>query len=292
MPEIIHLPVLVREVIGVLKPKEDGIYVDATVGLGGHAEEILKFLGPEGKLIGIDKDEEALMVAEKRLRNTRVVLKRGDFSDLKFLLSQEGISKADGILFDLGVSMLQIKEPERGFSFASDKRLDMRMDRRQELSAWDVVNRYPQRKLETILREFGEEPLSRKISEAIIKMRSKKAIETCLELSEIIKRFYSKRRKIHPATKTFQALRIEVNREIDKLKVGLDSALRLLKKGGRLCVISYHSLDDRVVKNFISNNAKDGWLKVITKKPIVPDYKEIRINPSSRSAKLRAAEKI
>ncbi len=291
MPEITHLPVLVREVIGVLEPKVNGTYVDATVGLGGHAEEILKFLGPEGKLIGIDKDEVALRLAEKRLQNTRVVLKRGDFSDLEFLISQEGISKVDGILFDLGVSMLQIKDPERGFSFTSDNRLDMRMDKGQELSAWDVVNRYPQKKLEKILREFGEEPLSRKISEAIIKMRSKKTIDTCLELAEMIKRFYTKRRKIHPATKTFQALRIEVNKEIDKLRAGFDSALRLLNKGGRFCVISYHSLEDRAVKNFISHNAKEGLLKVITKKPMVPRSEEIRINPSSRSAKLRAAEK-
>ncbi len=291
MPEITHLPVLVREVIGVLEPKVNGTYVDATVGLGGHAEEILKFLGPEGKLIGIDKDEVALRLAEKRLQNTRVVLKGGDFSDLEFLISQEGISKVDGILFDLGVSMLQIKDPERGFSFTSDNRLDMRMDKGQELSAWDVVNRYPQKKLEKILREFGEEPLSRKISEAIIKMRSKKTIDTCLELAEMIKRFYTKRRKIHPATKTFQALRIEVNKEIDKLRAGFDSALRLLNKGGRFCVISYHSLEDRAVKNFISHNAKEGLLKVITKKPMVPRSEEIRINPSSRSAKLRAAEK-
>jgi 16S rRNA (cytosine1402-N4)-methyltransferase len=290
--EIPHLPVMVREVIEMLDPKLGGIYVDATIGLGGHSENILRLVGPEGKLIGIDRDEEALKVAEKRLSDRRVVLKRGNFSDMEGLLYPDGISEVDGILFDLGVSMLQLKNLERGFSFVSDKRLDMRMDKRLRISAWDVVNIYPEKELEKILREFGEERLSRKIAKAIVSLRSKKPIDRCSELSKIVEGVYGRRGKTHPATKTFQALRIEVNKEIEQLGAGLDVSLRLLKKGGKLCVISYHSLEDRVVKNFMANNSKKGLLRIITKKPKTPCHEELVLNPSSRSAKLRAAERI
>jgi 16S rRNA (cytosine1402-N4)-methyltransferase len=292
MVEIVHLPVMVKEAIEVLNPIPGGIYVDATIGPGGHSEEIVKLIGPEGKLIGIDRDNEALRVAQKRLPNKRVVLKKGKFSDMESLLYMDGISEVDGILFDLGVSMIQLKDPERGLSFASDKRLDMRMDREQELSAWDVVNRYSEKELERILQEFGEERLSRKISEAIVRMRRIKPIDTCSELSGIIERLYRKRGRVHPATKTFQALRIEVNKELDELRIGLDSSVRLLKKGGRLCIISYHSLDDRIVKKFMAQSSKRGLLRVMTKKPMTPGSEELRSNPSSRSAKFRAAEKI
>ncbi|MEW6215168.1 MAG: 16S rRNA (cytosine(1402)-N(4))-methyltransferase RsmH [Nitrospirota bacterium] len=290
--EITHLPVLLKKVVETLKPVPGGIYVDTTIGPGGHSEEILKLMASEGRLIGIDRDDEALKVAEKRLSDRRVILKRGNFSDMENLLYSEGISEVDGILFDLGISMLQLKNLERGFSFISDKRLDMRMDRRQKLSAWDVVNRYPEKELERILSEFGEERLSRKISKAIVRRRSKKTIDTCSELSGIVESVYCRRGRFHPATKTFQALRIEVNRELDELRAGLDSSLRLLKKGGRLCIISYHSLEDRIVKNFIADSSKKGLLKIITKKPLTPRHEERTLNPSSRSAKLRAAERI
>jgi 16S rRNA (cytosine1402-N4)-methyltransferase len=208
------------------------------------------------------------------------------------LLKKDGITEADGILFDLGISMIQMKDPERGFSFTSNKRLDMRMDREQALSAWDVVNRYPAKELERILREFGEERLSRKISEAVVRERRIKPIDTCAELSEIVERVYGRRGRVHPSTRTFQALRIEVNKELDELQKGLDASLRILRKGGRLCVISYHSLEDRIVKHFIARSSKEGSLRVITKKPLTPGSEEIRSNPSSRSAKLRAAERI
>jgi len=283
---------MLNESMGVLNPRLGGIYVDATVGTGGHSEEILKFISSEGRLIGIDRDIEALKMAQKRLSDRRVILKRGNFSDIKSLLSEHGIFEVDGILFDLGISMLQLKDPERGFSFTSDKRLDMRMDRHQEFSAWDVVNKYPEKELDRIFREFGEEHFAKKISKAIIRWRSKKTIETCSELSEVVQRVYGRRGRIHPATRTFQALRIEVNRELDELKAGLDSSLRLLKKAGRLCIISYHSLEDRIVKHFMAESSKKGFLKVITKKPIVPAPEELRSNPSSRSAKLRGAERI
>jgi 16S rRNA (cytosine1402-N4)-methyltransferase len=290
--EIFHIPVMLSEAMGVLNPRSGGIYVDATVGTGGHSEEILKFISSEGRLIGIDRDIEALKMAQKRLSDKRVILKRGNFSDMKNLLSEHRIFEVDGILFDLGISMLQLKNSERGFSFTSDKRLDMRMDRDQEFSAWDVVNKYPEKELDRIFREFGEEHFAKKISKAIIRWRSKKTIDTCSELSGIVQRVYGRRGRIHPATKTFQALRIEVNRELDELRAGLDSSLRLLKKAGRLCIISYHSLEDRIVKHFIADSSKKGLLKVIIKKPIVPGPEELRSNPSSRSAKLRGAERI
>ena len=290
--EIVHLPVLLREVLESLNPGPGGTYVDATIGLGGHAEEILKFIGSEGRLIGIDKDEEALKIIEKRLSDRRVILKMGNFSDMESLLCQESISEVDGILFDLGVSMLQLKNLERGFSFISDKPLNMRMDKRQKISAWDVVNKYPEKELERILREFGEEHLSRKIATAIVRWRGKKPINTCSELSKIVEGVYGRRGRFHPATKTFQALRIEVNSELEQLRAGLDASLRLLKKNGRLCVISYHSLEDRIVKKFLVDNAKKGFVKIITKKPKTACPEELSLNPSSRSAKLRAAERI
>ena len=283
---------MVREVIEMLDLRQGGVYVDATIGLGGHSENILRLIGPDGKLIGIDRDDEALKVSENRLSDRRVVLKRGNFSDMEGLVYPEGISEVDGILFDLGVSMLQLKNLERGFSFVSDKRLDMRMDKRLKVSAWEVVNRYNEKKLGKILRELGEEWLSRKIAKAIVSLRSKKPIDTCSELSKIVEGVYGGRGRTHPATKTFQALRIEVNRELEQLSAGLDVSLRLLKKGGRLCVISYHSLEDRVVKKFMANNSKKGLLRIITKKPKTPCPEELMLNPSSRSAKLRGAERI
>jgi 16S rRNA (cytosine1402-N4)-methyltransferase len=287
-----HQPVMWKEVIEVLKPGRNGIYVDATVGPGGHSEEILKYIGSGGVLIGIDRDDEALKMAEERLSDRRVVLKRGSFADMESMVRAEGISSVDGVLFDLGMSMLQLKRPDKGFSFTSDSRLDMRMDRRQKLSAWDVVNRYPGKELERILREFGEERLSGKIVKAITNSRQKKPVDTCSELSAIVEAVYGRRGRFHPATKTFQALRIEVNKELDQLRSGLAAASRLLKSSGRLCVISYHSLEDRIVKHFLAESSSKGLFRAITKKPLIPSAEEIRSNPSSRSAKLRGAEKI
>jgi 16S rRNA (cytosine1402-N4)-methyltransferase len=283
---------MLREVMEMLNPKAGGVYIDATIGYGGHSENILKLIGSDGKLLGIDKDDEAVSVVKKRLVDSRVILKRGNFSDLERLLYTEEIYEVDGILFDLGVSMMQLKNLERGFSFVSDKRLDMRMDRRQRLSAWDVVNRYSEEKIERILREFGEERLSKKISRTIVRQRGKRPINTCSELSKIIEGVYGGRGRTHPATKTFQALRIEVNGELEELRAGLDASLRLLRRGGRLCVISYHSLEDRTVKHFMVDGSKKSLLKIIAKKPKTPGPEELRLNPSSRSAKLRSAERI
>jgi 16S rRNA (cytosine1402-N4)-methyltransferase len=287
-----HQPVLRERVIELLAPVRNGVYVDATVGLGGHSGDIITRTGAGGRLIGIDRDEEALREAGERLSDNRVILRKGSFADMENLLLNESISEVYGILFDLGVSMMQLKDLERGFSFASDKRLDMRMDREQRLSAWELVNRYPERELERIVREFGEERLSRKIAKAIAGQREKQAINTCSELSAIVEAVYGGRGRVHPATKTFQALRIAVNSEIEQLQAGLQAALRLLKKGGRLCVIAYHSLEDRIVKRFIAEHSKSGQLRILTKKPVSASPEERKGNPSSRSAKLRAAERI
>lgn len=288
--KVIHLPVMLREVIVLLKPESGGIYVDATVGLGGHSEEILKHIG-SGMLIGIDRDDEALNMVSSRLADSRVVLKKGRFSEVGRLVTETGVTEVDGILFDIGTSMFHLKTAERGFSFLSEEPLDMRMDRSQDLTAAYIVNRYPEKDIDIILWEYGEERLSRKIARAIVDYRAKKKIGTCAELSDIVCSVYKGRGKLHPATKTFQALRIAVNDEMNELKKGLDASLGILKSGGRLCVISYHSLEDRIVKNFIRDNQKLGVFNILTKKPLVPAYEEVRLNPSARSAKLRGAEK-
>lgn len=290
--QISHLPVLQETVVQMLNIRQGGIYVDATVGLGGHAEAILTGIGSDGRLIGIDRDAEAILIAQERLSDSRVTLIRGNFSEMEERINAEGITAVDGILFDLGISSLQVKSPWRGFSFTSEAPLDMRMDRSQQLSARDIVNRYPEKELERIFREFGEERFARKIARVIVERRVKRPIEACSELSYMIEKICGKRGRIHPATRVFQALRIAVNRELDELMRGLHIALRMLRKGGRLCVIAYHSLEDRIVKRFIADNARAGLCSMITRKPITPEPEEMRGNPSSRSAKLRVAEKI
>lgn len=287
-----HLPVMPGEVIEILAPYRGGIYVDATVGLGGHSEMILSQVGQDVKVVGLDRDEQALQRAAQRLNDSRVLLKKGTFSQIQQVLSEEGIFEADGILFDLGVSMMQIKDPARGFSFLSNERLDMRMDSAQLLTAWDMVNTYDEQELVRMLKDYGEEYRAARVVRAIISARAKKTIDTCAELADVVLRALGRSGRIHPATRTFQALRIALNRELDELKLGLEASLKMLKKGGRLCVISYHSLEDRIVKNFIRDSAKAGIVSQLTKKPLVPTRGEMRQNPSSRSAKLRGAEKL
>ena len=287
-----HVPVMLNEVIDMLEIRGDGVYVDATVGLGGHSSAILDRLGSRGVLIGIDRDEEALAYAANKLGTDKVYLRQGRFSEIGEVLQDLRIERADGVLFDLGVSMLQLKEHERGFSFMSDARLDMRMDSSQKLSAWNVVNRYLEKDLQRVLQEFGEEPLFRKIAKRIVISRKSGPIDTCAELADIVLQAYGGRGKTHPATRTFQAIRIEVNRELDELRSGLTAALGVLKSGGRLCVISYHSLEDRIVKNLFRDWGKEGLIRVLTKKPMAPGREEVLRNSASRSAKLRAGEKL
>lgn len=289
---IVHLPVMVREAVEMLNIHSGGTYVDATVGLGGHAEEILKLVSSGGRFIGIDRDDEALKRVQQRMADDRVILKKGRFSDLKNLLTSIGAHKVDGILFDFGVSMLQFKEPGRGFSFFSDDPLDMRMDRSQRLKAEDIVNTYHESELEGILQEYGEERFARKIARAITAYRAKKRISSCRELAEIVSTVYRGKGRYHPATRTFQALRIAANDEINEIRKGLEASVDLLKNGGRLCAISYHSLEDRVVKNVMREAGREGLIRVITKKPLTASYDEIRRNPSARSAKLRGAERL
>lgn len=288
---ISHLPVLLREVLELLSPKEGGIYIDATVGLGGHSEEMLKRVGQNGRIIGIDRDEEALRRTAERLHDSRLTLLKGTFSDMAQLLRPLEITGVDGILIDLGVSMMQLKEPARGFSFLSAERLDMRMDPSEPFSAWDVVNGYDEKEIIRVLKEYGEEYRAPRIARGILRARQKATIETCEELAEIVARAVGRTGRTHPATRTFQAIRIEVNREMQQLMQGLQSALTLLNREGRLCVIAYHSLEDRMVKHFMRDNARNGLLKALTKKPVVPEAAELRENPSSRSARLRGAER-
>jgi len=289
---MLHIPVLLEETADMLNVMEDGTYIDATIGLGGHSRAILSKMGGGGVLVGIDRDDNALEYCRAHLGNGRVRLCKGSFSEIEGILGSMSIKMVDGVLFDLGVSMLQIKDHTRGFSFLSAERLDMRMNESQSLNAWDVVNRYQEKDLQKIIKEYGEEPFAGKITKALIARRKKTPFNTCIELAAFIAGIYGKRGKIHPATRTFQALRIEVNKELDELDKGLAAAFSAVKPGGRMAVIAYHSLEDRIVKNFFRNRAAAGLLRVITKKPTTASPEEVLRNPSSRSAKLRGAEKI
>jgi len=284
-----HIPVLVKEVLDYLISEKFSLFIDATVGGGGHAFSILGHHS-KIKLIGLDVDEAGLAIAARRLQpfGERVRLIRGNFRDLKDILAREGIDGFDAILFDLGLSMYHL-QGKRGFSFYDDSFLDMRMDNQQEKTAFDVVNRYSTERLENILLQYGEEYRARAIAKAILYARKKKPITTALELSSLILRVKGKKGRTHPATKAFQAIRIEVNRELENIVSGLRDAIEMCRPGGRIGVISFHSLEDRIIKNTFR---ADERIKVITKKPLKPSMKEIKENPASRSAKLRVAEKI
>lgn len=293
--KVVHKSVLLKESVEILTSNEGKIYVDCTLGGGGHAKEILK-RRQDIYLIGIDKDDEAIEIAKENLKGFegRISIYKADFRNLDLVLQEEGIEKVDGFLFDLGVSIFQIKG-ERGFSFQINAPLDMRMDPEQTLTAYKVVNNYPERELIRILKEFGEEKFAVKIAKAIVQRRKKKPIETTGELVDIILSVvpeYYKHGRIHPATRTFQAIRIEVNRELESLKESLEKTKEFLAPKGRLVVISFHSLEDRIVKSFMKEKEKQGILRILTKKPITPSPEELRENPASRSAKLRAAERL
>ncbi len=289
--QYLHRPVMVEEVLGYLVHKIDGVYVDCTLGSGGHTEAILKRC-PGCTVIGIDRDPDAIERARRRLPEDRVIFINDRFSNIKEALSGTPYKGVDGVLLDLGVSMEQLKDPERGFSFLSDEALDMRMDRSQSLTAEEIVNTWPERDIERILREYAEEKKARRIAKEIVNQRKKSPVKTCRELAEIVLRVYGSRRaRIHPATKTFQALRIAVNNELEELQRALPSLVEVLNKKGRMVVIAYHSLEDRIVKNFMKEVEKEGLLRVLTKKVVLPSEKEKRLNPASRSARLRAAER-
>jgi 16S rRNA (cytosine1402-N4)-methyltransferase len=290
----VHTPVLLNEVLQYLDIKRDGVYVDCTIGEGGHAEAILeKISGSKGLLIGLDKDTEALKIAEKSLSEEKknFILIKDNFLNLPFQLKKLEINKVDGLLFDFGVSSLQFDNPSRGFSFRNNGPLDMRFDAESALTCKELVNEASYSELCEILRNFGEERRASLIARRIVQRREKQPFKTTFELSELASKAIGRGKgRIDPATRTFQAFRIAVNKELESIKKILTQIPDLLKEGGRVCIISYHSLEDRLVKTGFKSAREKGLLKIITKKPVRPSREEIFDNPRSRSAKLRVAE--
>jgi 16S rRNA (cytosine1402-N4)-methyltransferase len=282
-----HIPVLLDEVLKALAPKGGGKYIDATVGAGGHAEAILNASAPDGKLLGLDGDAEALRIAREILKpfGERVVLVRANFTQLKSVAAEYGWIPADGVLLDLGLSSMQLASPTRGFSFASDS-LDMRMDDRTELTAAEIVNEWSEAELANLIFQYGEEHLSRKIARVICAQRP---FHSARELADAIEGAIGRHGKIHPATRTFQALRIVVNHELENVEAVLPQLAEVVGPGGRVAIITFHSLEDRIVKNFFKANVQ--W-RNLTKHPIQPTYQQTRENPRARSAKLRVAERV
>jgi len=304
-----HKPVLINEVLQHLAPKSGEVYLDATFGAGGYTTAILE--SANCKVYAIDRDETAKKFTEKLEKKfpKNFTFLRGNFSNSINLLAEKNITELDGMVLDIGVSSMQLDDKDRGFSFDSDAKLDMRMDREIPLSAFEVVNQFSEEELAKIIKEFGEEPKAKLIAKKIVERRKTADITSCNELSSIVKSFYHGYFKTHPATKTFQALRIFVNQELEELKEALESSITLLKKGGRLVVVSFHSLEDRIVKNFLkkeagldqvvsrykpenlqANSAKN--FHIITRSAISPTVEEIAANPRARSSKMRVAIKI
>jgi 16S rRNA (cytosine1402-N4)-methyltransferase len=310
-PNIEHVPVLLEEASELLAPRSCGIYVDGTIGAGGHAEEILKRSAPDGILIGFDQDRDAIDRCRDRLAayGSRVILHHANFREMAPLLAQTGYSAVDGVLLDLGVSWFHLRTPERGFSFQADGPLDMRMDHRSRRTAADLVNSLSRDELEAIIREYGEERRAGAIARAIERARARRPIMSTVQLAEIVASAFPSHfpRRIHPSTLTFQALRIVVNDELDALREGIANAITLLKEGGRIAVISFHSLEDRIVKQAFANAAKgcicppklpvctcgrSPQLAILTPRPVVAGAAEVERNSAARSAKLRAARKL
>ncbi len=305
--ESLHKPVMRQEALKALNLKPGQTIVDATVGTAGHSLEILKAISPGGRLIGIDRDEDSLVIAKERLTEfssqvggstggLTVDIAHGDFRDINKILSALKVKKIDGILFDLGVSSYQLDSKERGFSFRYDAPLDMRMDKTSYILAYDLVNNLTEKEISDILWMFGEERWHNRIARHLVRERSHSPVATTGQLRDIVLRAigrpFSPGQRIHPATRTFQALRIAVNRELEALEEALRAVPELLKKNGRVCVISFHSLEDRIVKHNFKENSLKGIYRIITKKPLEAGDDETAQNPRSRSAKMRAASKI
>ena len=306
-----HTSVLLEETVNGLNIKPDGIYVDGTLGGGGHAYEVCRRLNDKGRFIGIDQDEAAIVAAGIRLGGfgEKVTIVRSNYCDMKLRLQELGIDKVDGIVLDLGVSSYQLDTTERGFSYKADAPLDMRMDRRQSLTAKEIVNTYSEQELYRIIRDYGEDKFAKNIAKHIVAERGKSPIETTGELSEVIRHAIPmKFQKMagHPAKRTFQAIRIELNRELEVLKDSLDTMIDMLSPGGRICIITFHSLEDRIVKSAFRKNENPctcpshfpvcvcgnvSKANVITSKPILPVEKELEENSRSKSAKLRIFER-
>ena len=294
-----HMPVLQKEVLEYLDPKPNENFIDCTAGEGGHALAALEKNGPRGKVLGIEIDLELYKkLKEDCLKwqfKQRLIPVNDSYTNLKEIVGREKFKNISGILFDLGMSSWHLEESKRGFSFQQNEPLDMRYSPQSPLTAKKILNYYSASEIERILKEYGEEQFAQSIAKNIVEIRKFKPIQTTPQLVEIIKRAvpsWYQHRKIHFATKTFQALRIAVNDELNNLKNVLPQALKILKPEGRLVVISFHSLEDRIVKNFFRENSKENLIKILTKKPIKPTVEEIKINPRSRSAKLRASLKL
>ena len=308
--EFVHKSVLLNETIDGLNIKPDGIYVDGTLGGGGHAYEVCRRLGEKGSIVGIDQDAAAIEAASARLKDfgEKVTIVRSNYCDMKSKLHELGIDKVDGIVLDLGVSSYQLDTAERGFSYREDAPLDMRMDTRQKMTARDIVNDYTEADLYRVIRDYGEDKFAKNIAKHIVQARAVKPVETTAELSEIIRASIPmkfQKKSGHPAKRTFQAIRIELNRELDVLRDSLDDMIDLLNPGGRLCIITFHSLEDRIVKSAFRKNenpctcppdfpvcvcGKKSKGSIITKKPILPSEEELEYNSRSKSAKLRIFE--
>lgn len=308
--EFKHKSVLLNETIDGLNIKPDGIYVDGTLGGGGHAYEVCRRLGEKGSIVGIDQDAAAIEAASARLKDfgEKVTIVRSNYCDMKSKLHELGIDKVDGIVLDLGVSSYQLDTAERGFSYREDAPLDMRMDTRQKMTARDIVNDYTEADLYRVIRDYGEDKFAKNIAKHIVQARAVKPVETTAELSEIIRASIPmkfQKKSGHPAKRTFQAIRIELNRELDVLRDSLDDMIDLLNPGGRLCIITFHSLEDRIVKSAFRKNenpctcppdfpvcvcGKKSKGSIITKKPILPSEEEFEYNSRSKSAKLRIFE--
>ncbi len=292
-----HRPVMLEEAISSLNLKPGHLVLDATVGGGGHSREILRKILPGGRLIGLDADEEALRAASENLKEFAGNFKfiNENFRYLDKALAGEGVKSLNAAIFDVGVSSFQLDDASRGFSIKSDSPLDMRMDKRNDITAYDIVNRYKEKDLSDIIFRYGEERFHNRIAKRIVSERARKPIETTGELSGLVRRAIGtgqKNFRIDPATRTFQALRIAVNDELAALEEGLKKVVSSLDIGGRIAVIAFHSLEDRIVKNLFKGYAGLGVLKIITKKPVRPSEEEARDNPRSRSGKLRVAERI
>lgn len=309
--EFAHTSVLLKETIDGLHIRPDGIYVDGTLGGGGHAYEVCRRLSKNGRFVGIDQDEAAIDAAGRRLAKfeEQVDIVRSNYCEMTQVVKELGIQKVDGIVLDLGVSSYQLDEPERGFTYREDVPLDMRMDRRQPQTARDIVNEYSEMELYRMIRDYGEDKFAKNIAKHIVAARAAKPIETTLELSEIVKAAIPMKFRAvggHPAKRTFQAIRIELNRELEVLKNSLDDMIELLNSGGRICIITFHSLEDRIVKNIFRTNenpctcpsdfpvcvcGKKPKGRVVTRKPVLPSEEELLTNSRAKSAKLRIFEK-
>ncbi|MBO4292709.1 MAG: 16S rRNA (cytosine(1402)-N(4))-methyltransferase RsmH [Lachnospiraceae bacterium] len=304
-----HYSVLLDETIDALQIKPDGIYLDGTLGGGGHAWQVCSRL-KTGRFYGIDQDEAAIKAAGERLKEfgDRVTIIRNNYCNAKTALAQLGVDQVDGIVLDLGVSSYQLDTEERGFSYRYDAPLDMRMDQRQSLTARDIVNEYSEKELYEIIRNYGEDPFAKNIAKHIVRARQEKPVETTFQLNEIIKAAIPAKMRVngHPSKQTFQAIRIECNKELEVLKNALDDLIEMLTPGGRICIITFHSLEDRIVKNAFRKNedpctcppefpvcvcGKTSKGHVVTKKPILPGSRELEENSRSKSAKLRVFEK-